>query len=328
MAKKLTYAELELKNKELKSLLEDKSEKTKKMMAEFFNLSIDMLCVADMDGHFKLINNAFETTLGYSKKELYERPYTDFVHPDDLDATVIVNDLLLEGWPIIRYENRYRCKDGSYKWLEWTCKPLVKECINYAVARDITRLKKLEEDFTQRLKQCVAERTAALQDKTQSLKTTNTMLKKKERELKDKNCNLEELNTACTVLIKHRDENRQELEKKITATMNTLVKPYLTKLVKICPETRQQNFIKIIDTNLQEIISPFTRDLTSGYIHLTATEIQVADLIKHSHSNKEIAELLHLSPDTVIGHRKNIRKKLGITNTKTNLHTYLNTLKQ
>jgi len=328
MAKKPTYEELELKNKELESLFEDKSQKTEKMMVKFFNFSVDLLCVANMDGNFTLINNAFETTLGYSKKELYERPYTDFVHPDDLDATVSANDLLLEGMSITRYENRYRCKDGSYKWLSWTCIPVVKERTNYAVARDITRFKHLEEDLTQKLKKRIAKRTAALLDKTQSLKTANTLLKKKDRELKDKNYNLEELNTACKVLIKHKDENRLELEKKITETMNTLVKPYLKKLAKICPETRQQNFIKIIDANLQEIISPFTRDLTSGYIHLTATEIQVADLIKHSHSNKEIANLLNLSPDTVINHRKNIRKKLGITNTKTNLHTHLNTLKQ
>jgi PAS domain S-box-containing protein len=328
MPKKPSYEELELKNKELESLLEDKSEKAEKMMVKFFDFSVDLLCVADMDGHFMLVNNAFVTILGYSKKELYERPYTDFVHPDDLDSTVGANNLLSEGMSITRYENRYRCKDGSYKWLSWTSMPIVKEHKNYAVARDITRFKHLEEDLTQKLKKRIAKRTAALQDTAQSLKTTNKMLKKKELELKDKNYNLEELNTACKVLIKHKDENRQELERKITVTMNTLIEPYLTKLAKICPETRQQNFIKIIDANLQEIISPFTRDLTSGYIYLTATEIQVADLIKHSHSNKVIAELMNLSPDTVIGHRKNIRKKLGITNTKTNLHTYLNTLKQ
>jgi len=326
MAKKPTYEELKLKNKELESLLEDKSENTVKKMAEFFNLSVDLLCVADMDGHFTLVNKAFETTLGYSKKELYKRPYTDFVHPDDLDVTVGARDLLLEGYKITRFENRYRCKDGSYKWLEWTCMPVLEKRINYAVARDITQLKQLEEDLKGKLVQRVAQRTASLQEKTQSLKTANKELKKKERELKEKNYNLEELNIALKTLVSHKQENQQELEEKITAKMNTLVKPYLTKLAKICPETKQKNFITIIDANLREITSPFSRNLTSGYIHLTSTEIQVADLIKNSHSNKEVAEMLHLSPDTVIGHRKNIRKKLGITNTPKNLSAYLKTL--
>jgi PAS domain S-box-containing protein len=326
MAKKPSYEELKLKNKELESLLEDKSENTVKKMAEFFNLSVDMLCVGAMDGYFTLVNNAFETILGYSKKELYEHPYTDILHPDDLATTAGVRDMLLKGYKITRFENRFRCKDGSYRWLEWTCLPDIKKRISYAVARDITHVKQLEEGLTQKLQQRVGERTAALQDMTQSLKTANKELKKKERELKDKNYNLEELNTALKVLVSHKEENRQELEVKITATMNTLIKPYLIKLARICSETRQQNFIKIIDTNLQEIISSFSRNLTSGYINLTATEIQVADLIKHSHSNKETAELLNLSPDTVIDHRKNIRKKLGITKTKTNLSAYLKTL--
>jgi len=329
MKKKQTYEELEFKIKELEYFLGSYGKKTEGKMYKFFNFSVDMLCIADMKGFFKIVNDSFEKTLGYSKAELYEQPYTAFVHPDDLCATMLVNDQLLTGESIISFENRYRCKDGSYKWLAWTSRPIVSEGINYAVARDISNIKKIEKSLMQAhddLEQRIEERTTELNAKTQELKATNTQLKQKESALEDNNHNLNELNTALKVIINHKDDVQQEIEKKILVTINTLVKPYLTKLARISPDAKQQNIIKIINANLQEIISPFSHSLASEYINLTATEIQIADLIKNTHSNKEIAELMNLSPETVIGHRKNIRKKLGIAKTKTNLSVYLKSL--
>ena len=96
--------------------------------------------------------------------------------------------------------------------------------------------------------------------------------------------------------------------------------------VFLSPDARQQNFINIIRTNLKEVISPFSRKLSSGYVNLTTAEIQVSDLIKNGYRNKEIAELLHISSETVSVHRKHIRKKLGIRCTKTNLRSYLKTI--
>jgi DNA-binding CsgD family transcriptional regulator len=104
------------------------------------------------------------------------------------------------------------------------------------------------------------------------------------------------------------------------------VDPHLEKLDRLCSKPINKNLIEIIKTNLQEIISPFTLNLSSGYINLSASEIQVADFIKQGLRNKEIAEIINISPETVAVHRKNIRKKLGISNTKTNLNTYLKTL--
>ena len=157
-------------------------------------------------------------------------------------------------------------------------------------------------------------------------KQTIDLLKKRELELEIKNQNLEELNTALKVLLQQKDANRLEFEETVLATMKTLVEPYLEKLAHLSPDARQQNFIKIITANLKEVISPFSRKLSSGYVNLTTAEIQVSDLIKNGYSNKEIGEQLTISPETVSAHRKHIRKKLGIRNTKKNLRSYLKTI--
>lgn len=110
----------------------------------FFTLSVDMMCVAGFDGYFKRLNPAFERTLGYTTAELFERPFLEFVHPDDHAATLTEVQKLTVGESVTYLENRYRCRDGSYRWLSWTATPVVAEGVLYAIARDITRLKQTE----------------------------------------------------------------------------------------------------------------------------------------------------------------------------------------
>ncbi|HEY2015476.1 MAG TPA: PAS domain S-box protein [Bryobacteraceae bacterium] len=123
---------------------------TKRRQAErslnrFFTLSLDMLCIADYDGYFKRLNPAWERILGYKEEELTAKPFLEFVHPDDREATLAATAHLVSGAELVSFENRYICRDGSYKWLLWTAAPFSGERLIYAAARDITVRKDAEE---------------------------------------------------------------------------------------------------------------------------------------------------------------------------------------
>lgn len=148
-------------------------------------------------------------------------------------------------------------------------------------------------------------------------------LKKREEELEIKANDLQEVNAALKVLLKQRDEDRNEQEAKVVANVKQLVKPYLDQLSKTGLKPAQETYLHIIQSNLDEIISPFIYKLSAKYSNLTPAEIKVMDLVKHGKSTKEIAELLNLSWQTIEFQRKQIRRKLGINNKKTNLRTHL-----
>ncbi|MBD2448680.1 PAS domain S-box protein [Nostoc sp. FACHB-152] len=111
---------------------------------QFFNLSLDMMCIAGVDGYFKQVNPAWSKILGYGKEELLAEPYLNFVHPEDQLQTSVEAKNHAGGTPSDTFENRYRCKDGSYKWLEW--KTFASHDTNslYAVARDVTERKQVQ----------------------------------------------------------------------------------------------------------------------------------------------------------------------------------------
>lgn len=110
----------------------------------FFQVSLDMLCFAGFDGYFKRLNPAWEKTLGYTIEELMSKPHIEFVHPDDREATLRQAAAVAAGASAVSFENRYRCSDGSYKWLLWNSVPMIEQQIIYAVARDLTERKRAE----------------------------------------------------------------------------------------------------------------------------------------------------------------------------------------
>ena len=107
-------------------------------MERFFNYALDMLCIAGTDGYFKLVNPAFERTLGYTATELFARPFVELLHPDDRQETVAEVGRLVSGQPTISFENRYRRKDGAYRVFQWKAFPEPGTGLIYAIARDIT----------------------------------------------------------------------------------------------------------------------------------------------------------------------------------------------
>jgi PAS domain S-box-containing protein len=126
----------------------------------FFRLSADLLCVASLDGYFLRVNPAWAHVFGYDDTTLKGSPFLDFVHPDDRAATLDAVSVLTAGTRLINFENRYRARDGSYRWLEWTAAPFVDQGVIYAAARDVTDRKRADEalkESTAHLEHLVAE---------------------------------------------------------------------------------------------------------------------------------------------------------------------------
>jgi PAS domain S-box-containing protein len=111
----------------------------------FFTLSIDMLCIASLDGRFIRVNPACTRTLGHSQDELIGKSMLDFIYPEDRETTARQLTELTRGNPIAYFENRFRCADGSYKWLAWSSAPFLAEGRVYAVARDRSKRKLAQE---------------------------------------------------------------------------------------------------------------------------------------------------------------------------------------
>jgi serine/threonine-protein kinase len=130
--------------------LESVLRRAERDLVRFFELSLDLFCIAGLDGYFHRVNSNFSRVLGYPEEELVSRPFLDFVHPEDRDATLGEMGKLSEGLPVIRFCNRYRDVRGEYRWFEWTGKAIPEEGVIFAVARDVTERVELEEQLRSR----------------------------------------------------------------------------------------------------------------------------------------------------------------------------------
>lgn len=112
----------------------------------FFNISADFICIAGFDGYFKRINSAVSKLLGYSEEELYARPISSFVYAPDLNITIETREQVYKNNPLLNFENRYLTKSGEIVWLSWTSMPVASEKLVYAIAKNITHKKRVEEE--------------------------------------------------------------------------------------------------------------------------------------------------------------------------------------
>jgi DNA-binding CsgD family transcriptional regulator len=146
--------------------------------------------------------------------------------------------------------------------------------------------------------------------------------KRAEEDLKLERKNLAEANAALKVLLRHREEDRRELEEALLTNVKNLLLPFAEKLKNTRLTPDQVLFLEIVESHLKDITSPFLRTLTREYARLTPMEIRVADLIRDDRMSKEIAQILGISENSVLFHRKNLRRKFGLRGKKANLKSH------
>jgi len=205
------------------------------------------------------------------------------------------------------------------------------------VAHDITAQKKAENElktYRNHLEEMIQERTSELiqansrlQMEVAERKQAEKELRYREYELKRKTSNLEELNSALRILLKKRDSDRAEVEDNVLHNVKKMISPYLGKLKMSNLDKKQEAFLGIVESNINEIVSPFSTTLAKQYQSLTPAEIQVANMVRQGLTTKEMALLLNLSIRTIESYRASIRRKMGLTNKKISLRSYLITLK-
>jgi len=270
----------------------------------------DWVWEVDKDSRYTYVNPKIQDILGYYPEEIIGKTPFDLMPPDeDLRVSKIFNSIAESKQPFHCLENINLHKKGHPVVLETSGIPIFDDdgeiCGYRGVDRDITERKRIQEELQKaydELENRVEERT---------------------RELVIQKSNLEEANIALQVLLDKRQEDKKELEDNVLTNVKEMTAPYFEKIRKTKLNDQQKAILRILESYLNEIISPFARKMSMKYINLTPTEIHVANLIRHGINSKDIAEIMGLSPQTIYNHRKNIRKKFGLERKKTNLRSHL-----
>jgi DNA-binding CsgD family transcriptional regulator/PAS domain-containing protein len=202
---------------------------------------------------------------------------------------------------------------------------------------DITARKQASEALLKaydEVEQRVVDRTAELVTSNKELaleivhrKQAEKALQNKTKELKNQAVRLQESNSALKFLLKQREADKIELEEKVLLNVNQLIIPHLEKIKRRKLDAKQKAYVDILESNLNEIVSPYVRNLSSKFLRLSHTELEVSNLIQQGKNTKNIAEIMNLAESTIDFHRNNIREKLGVKNKKISLKTYLPSLK-
>ncbi len=256
--------------------------------------------ILEEDTTISLVNREFVKQFGYTREETENhKSWTEFIDPRDVERMKEYHRLrrIDPAGPPKNYEFRFISKSGETRNVFLTVDLIPGTRKSIASMVDITELRRADE-----------------------------ALKVRGRELENKTLELEELNAALRVLLKRREEDRNELEEKVLTNVKKLVLPYIEKLKKGRPDAMTRTSILILESNLRDIIAPFSSKLSTLHLNLTPRELQVASLIKEGKATKEIAEFLNVSQSAVNICRHRIRHKLGLNNRKINLQTYLSQL--
>jgi PAS domain S-box-containing protein len=274
--------------------------KSESMYRTIFETTPGATMIIEEDTTISMVNREFATQTGYGAREIEgKKSWTEFILKEDLDRVMEYHRLrrLDPAAAPRNYEFRYTDRKGRVRDVYATVAMMPGTKKTVLSLLDITDRKRNED-------------------------TLRTMAE----ELKSKTNALEEMNAALRVLLKQREEDKVDLEKRILASVKELVIPHLRELKKSLSGQKELTRLQILESNLQGIISPFAQKLSLQFLNLTQKEIQIANLIKEGKTTKEIARFMDLSKFAIDTHRAHLRSKLGLTNKKANLRTYLASL--
>ncbi len=273
-----------------------------------FNETFQFVGLLTLDGTIIEVNRFALAFGGIEGSEVIGKPFWEtvwWIHSAELQEQLRSSVRKAAQGEFLHYEVTHQATDGSIHKMDFSLKPVRDKAGNIvlliAEGRDITDRKQAEEALRKaydELEEKVRERTSELYN----------------------------ANIALRVLLKQREEDKNELEEKILSNVRELIMPSIEELKKSGLSSKYSSYLRLIESNLLEIISPFSIKLSSKYANLTNKEILVADFIKRGKSTKEIAGILDVSKGTIDSHRNNIRKKLGLSGTKANLRTYLSSI--
>jgi PAS domain S-box-containing protein len=250
-----------------------------------FDLSPSVLCVVSSEGKLIKANPEFSKVLGWSNEELLSKPLFDFIHPDDHETTLGEIEKQKKGQDTLYFENRYLCKDGSYKTLAWRAIAVIDDGTLHGAATDITAKKITEEQ--------IARYTKELEKKNNAL-----------RELMD---NVE------------RKSNINKINVEININKNIL--PIIERMKSQANYSKVD--LDELEHNVANINSGFYASLIRLKHDMSQQEMRICQFVNEGLQEKEIASKLNISVETIKTHKKRIRKKLGLTNKPVKLKTFL-----
>lgn len=250
------------------------------------------------DGRFIYANPAYCRFFNVSLDELISRKWQPIALEDDRERIEQQLSHLTPTHPVVTVENRVYKGDGSIRWIQFINRGI------FDTANTLIEIQSVGRDIS-------------------DLKEIQLSLQQKDHELSEKNEKLEKLNIAFEVVIDQKNEQLENLRSDIVKQYTSFVKPHLEELKDISQNWRGNQYLKLIEQGIQHILSPFAQHIMSLNHQLSPMEIQVASMIARGVSINDVAQELNISPHTVKYHRKNIRAKLGITNKKINLRSYL-----
>jgi PAS domain S-box-containing protein len=310
--------ELEMQNEELRRMQIGLAESRDKYH-ELYDFAPIGYFIIDEKAWIQDVNLTGADLLGTPRSKLLDAKFSSFISPDYQDDFYFHCQALFDTEAHRSCELKLKKQDGTLIYAKLDCVVVKNKNRNFKQIRtaltDITdrkRFEKILQEAHDNLEIQVAARTI-------DLKRANKRLKMQAK-------SLSEANIALKVLLKQREADKIELEEKVFLNFKELVLPYLEKLKSKRLRDKDKAYINIIESNLNDVISPFVRNFSARMFKLSSTEIQVLNLIKQGKTTKDIAVSMNLATSTIDFHRHNIRKKIGINNKKINLSSYLSSL--